>query len=95
MDLGPNITLQGFGELDAADIIIIKKLVGNYVKRISLVHPDFEKLELHYKPVHASSVEIHGTLICSGNDVHADVTDTNLFYAVDGALKKLDAQLRH
>jgi ribosome-associated translation inhibitor RaiA len=92
MDLGPNIQLEGFTDLDAADIVITKKLVGNHVKKLSIQLPHFERLELHRKSLHGNKTELHGTLHWSGKSAHADVDDQNLFFAIDGCLKKLEHQ---
>ena len=48
MELGGNISLEGFDELEPGTLIVVKKMVGNYAKNIA-EKTEFEKLELTLK----------------------------------------------
>ena len=53
LQLGGNIELSGFSELDGGVMIVLKKIIGNYAKRMSEKASDFEKLSMNMKLVHA------------------------------------------
>jgi ribosome-associated translation inhibitor RaiA len=95
--LGGNIELSGFKEIDGSSLIVVKKIVGNYVKRISEKTPDFEKLHLVMKEVHktpsSEKFELHAKATVAGKVITAEVTELNLFVAVDVALKKLESEM--
>lgn len=88
IELGGNIVLSGFKELDPAQLIVVKKIVGNYVKKIDELH-GVKKLSLTLKPIHSKQVELHGTLDVEGDSKQAEVSDYNLFFALNTLLNKL------
>ena len=95
--LGGNIELSGFKEVDGSSLIIIKKIVGNYVKKISEQNPDFEKLHLVMKEVHKTSnsekYELNANATIGGKIISSEVIELNLFVAVDLVLKKLESEI--
>ncbi len=97
LELGGNIELSGFKEIDPASMIIIKKVVGNYVKKISEQNKKFEKLTLKMKEVHKTAksekYELHCTAIINGKNFNSEITDRNLFVGVDSVLKKLNNEI--
>ena len=93
IELGGNIKLVGFKELEPAQLIVIKKIVGNFAKKLNDHKGTFEELTLDLKSVHNSNHEIHGKIVKEGKVIAAEVTDYNLFFALDKVLKKLDAGL--
>jgi ribosome-associated translation inhibitor RaiA len=94
VELGGNIELKGFAHLDRGSMVIAKKIIGNYAKRFSDKHKDFSKLSLSVKAVHerekSEKYELHAKLLLGGKTETAEITDRNLFYAIDKVLKKLD-----
>jgi len=94
LELGGNIELKGFSDLDKASMVIIKKIAGNYAKKFSEKNKNFSKLTLTMKGVHerekGGKYEVHGKLLLGGKTEAAEITDRNLFYAIDKVLKKLD-----
>lgn len=89
MQLGGNISLAGFKELEPAKMVVIKKITGNYVKKMQEKTGKFENLHLHLKPVHATKFELQIKAIVNGQSFNAEVTDFNLFFALDKALAKI------
>lgn len=94
-ELGGNIRLSGFREVGLAEFVVVKKIVGSYARKFSDNIKGYESLSLDLKLVHKteSSVkyELHAKLVCSGNVEACEVTDRNLFVALDSALKKIEA----
>ena len=99
LTLGGNIVLSGFSVVDSGSMVIVKKIVGTYAKKLSEAHTDFEQLKIHVKPVHkagegpAKKFEIHAHVSIGGKVHVAEVTDNNLFMVLDKAIKKVDAML--
>ena len=90
IELGGNITLVGFKDLEPAKLIVVKKLVGNYARRMSNSVKDFQNLTITLKPVHGGGkFELHSKLLDGSNPLTSEVTDFNLFYALDKSLNKI------
>jgi hypothetical protein len=89
--LGGNIELSGFRDIDGGSMIILKKIIGNYARKFSDRLGNMEKLALTVKKVGSSQFEINAKLIAGGNIHTAEVTDRNLFVIADSALKKIES----
>lgn len=93
IQLGGNIELSGFKEVDGGSMVILKKVVGNYVKKMTDMAENFEKLSLHMKTVHGTEgsekYEVQAKLMDNGKAITSEVTERNLFVTVDQALNKV------
>ena len=89
LQLGGNIELSGFGIIDRGMMIILKKIVGNYARKMSDSSKNFEKLSLRMKTVHDNKYELHAKLMDNGKTFTSSVVERNLFVAVDSSLKKI------
>ena len=89
LQLGGNIELSGFSELDGGTMIVLKKIVGNYVKKISTKTDNFEKLSLTMKTVHNNQFEVHAKMLDNGQQFTSEIVERNLFVAIDTVLKKI------
>ncbi|NQV09026.1 hypothetical protein HQ529_04200 [Candidatus Woesearchaeota archaeon] len=98
VELGGNIGLTGFSDLDGSSMIVVKKIVGNYAKKFSEKCKKFERLTVTLKKVHerekSEKYELHGRVMDGGKDYNAEITDRNLFFALDTVLKKLDKEIK-
>ncbi len=99
MELGGNIELSGFKDMDGATMIVLKKIVGTYAKKFSEMCKNFQKLAVISKAVHerekSEKYEIHVRVIDNGTPYNANVTDFNLFFALDSGLKKVEHEIEH
>ena len=97
MQLGGNIELSGFKDIDGASMVVLKKIIGNYGRKFSDVSDKFESLKITMKPVHetekSEKYEIHAQLMNDGKSVVSEVVERNLFVAVDSALKKIESEI--
>ena len=97
MQLGGNIELSGFKDIDGASMVVLKKIIGNYGRRFSDISDKFESLKITMKPVHetekSEKYEIHAQLMNDGKSVVSEVVERNLFVAVDSALKKIESEI--
>jgi ribosome-associated translation inhibitor RaiA len=97
IELGGNIELVGFKEVDGGSMIILKKIVGNYVRKMNDMSGKFEKLTLTMKDVHKSEnsgrFEVHAKAINNGKVITSENTDNNLFVTVDKVLGSVATQI--
>ncbi len=93
LQLGGNIQLVGFKDFDYGEMVVIKKLVGNYARKLSEHCKAFEHITIHNKPIHqqehSQKFEVHGKLVDGGHPISIEVTDYNFYVALDSVLKKL------
>ena len=98
VQLGGNIVLSGFRDIDGGSKVILRKIVGSYARKFSDTTQNFEQLALAMKSVHqtegSQKFEIKGKLIDNGQVLTSEVVDRNMFVAVDSVLKKLESLLK-
>ena len=92
IELGGNIELSGFKDLKGGDMVIVKKIVGNHVKRITELAKKFESIKITLKTVHetekSKKYEVHVILLADGQH-NAETTERNLYFSIDNVLKKI------
>lgn len=92
IELGGNISLEGFDEVEQGKLIIIKKILGNYVKNLMPRIDNFESILLSVKIEENNFIEVK--LKCDGNEIIANASDKNLFFAMNNALDNLEESLK-
>ena len=95
LELGGNINLTGFSEFDGGTMIILKKIIGNHVKKLAELSNNFETLHITSKPIHhtheeAKKFEVKAKVIDNGKVYNTETVERNIFVAIDNVLKKLD-----
>jgi hypothetical protein len=90
VELGDFIQLDGFVEKEPGELVVVKKIIGNYVKHISVKLPNFERLSITQKP--NSHYTIESTIFWNGKEASYEHKDDNLFFALDTCLKKLERE---
>lgn len=95
--LGGNIQLSGFRGIDSSSMTVLKKIIGNYAKRISELCKKMETLHVTLKPVHqrekSEIYEVYAKVVDNGKVFASSSSDRNLFVAVDDALKKIVSEM--
>lgn len=98
LQLGGNIELSGFGEMEPGSMVVLKKIVGNYARKFSSKCESFEKLFLRMKKIHetesSKKFEIHGMVIDKGKTYTSSLTDRNVFVVVGSVLKKIENEMK-
>lgn len=96
IELGGNIKLVGFKELDSGTLVVVKKIIGNYARKISDQATNFQELSLHIKSMgqDKKNFEIHGKLIADSKVLTSEVTNYNLFFAMDKVLSAIFTQAK-
>ena len=98
LELGGNIELSGFREMDGGTMVVLKKIVGTYARKFSNTCDSFEKLSLTMKKVHETEgnakFEVHCLLVDNGKNYASSNTDYNLFIVLDKVLKKIEAEMQ-
>lgn len=86
IELGGNINLENFEDVDKGLLIVIKKIVGNYTKKITEKDKDFKKITVSLVKDSKYKIEVN---LESKENKKAEVENSNLFFALDQALSKL------
>ena len=86
IELGGNITLDGFESCETAKIIVIKKIVGNYVKNLQESGFEFSALTVQLQ-AQKDTQSITASLTTTDKKVKTSTTEGNLFFALDKVLK--------
>ncbi|MBW3002154.1 hypothetical protein KY338_03280 [Candidatus Woesearchaeota archaeon] len=89
--LGGNIELAGFRELDGGSMIILKKVIGSYARKFSDRLNGIDKLSIRMKKVGNSQFELSGMLAKEGQQFNSEVIEYNLFVGMDKLLKKMES----
>jgi hypothetical protein len=96
MELGGNIELVGFNDIDSSEMIVLKKIIGNYARKFAdHMHDEYVKLIVDMKHIHgskSSKFQIQAKLMTHGKPYASEVTENNLFVCVADSMKKLEAQ---
>lgn len=101
INLGDVITLKGFSEEEGSTMVVVKKMVGSYVKKIMDDLESFQDATVTLKRIHGheedgevkgGKSEVHVKL-AAGRVYAAEFTDYNIFVALDKAFKKAIAEV--
>lgn len=85
MELGGNIELIGFSEVDPNDLVIIKKIVGNYTKDLADGVDDFERVSVTLAS--QTPFEVVCAAVVGSETFSAKTKDANLYFALDACFK--------
>jgi ribosome-associated translation inhibitor RaiA len=88
MELGGNIVLEGFDDIDKANLVVVKKMVGNYGKTIS-EKKQFKKLILTYK-----KPKIEAILELEDKQIKESADHENLFFSINQALSNIIKKIK-
>ena len=89
MKLGGNIELKGFNEVEPAQLVVVKKMVGSYVRKItdSGVTPDNVTVA---KEGDKCSI----TVKTKDKEVKTEETNSNVFFCLDKVLAEVLTNLK-
>jgi len=91
IELGGNIKLDGFNSVDPPTIIVVKKMVGNYAKKISdnITQVDELLIDLKESDMENKIFRLNATLTSEEEKFDSEVQDINLFFALDKAMQEI------
>jgi len=96
IELGGDISLEGFTDLDGGELVVVKKLVGRYARKLSEASKDYSGLKVTLKKVHktegSEKYELHALATLKKKKLTSEVVDRNLFMALDSVLSKVVEQ---
>ena len=99
IELGGHITLVGFKELESGELIVVKKIVGSYARKMADSSQNFENLTVTLKTVHGTprseKYELHARLLDNGHLYTGETVDRNLFVALDNCLRRVIETKHH
>lgn len=97
MELGGNIELVGFNDIDVSEMVVLKKIIGNFTRKLAdHMGDDYQKLIIDMKHVHgisSSKFQVQAKLMTQGKPYASEVTENNLFVCISDVMKKLEAQI--
>ncbi|MDP4012063.1 MAG: hypothetical protein Q8R00_00445 [Candidatus Nanoarchaeia archaeon] len=94
IELGGNIKLIGFSQLEPGMLVVVKKLVGNYARKLSDNQINIKELSLNMKSNDPKKVELEGKLITDSSEFTSMAAESNLFFAMDKALSSLATKIQ-
>jgi len=86
IELGGSIFLENFETIEQGQLIVVRKVVGNYTKKISEKHKDFKKITVTIIPETKFKVKV---TLETAETKEAEAENQNLFFALDQALAKI------
>ncbi|KYK25613.1 hypothetical protein AYK26_05735 [Euryarchaeota archaeon SM23-78] len=93
IELGGNITLVGFKEIERGELVVVKKIVGSYARKMSDTVSGFESITVTLKIVHktegSEKYELHAKALVKGKPITSKSTERNLFVGLDDVLKNV------
>ncbi len=92
IELGGNIKLKGFSEIDNASLIVIKKIVGNYAKKLAETTEDFQNLILNLEFKTPKDFKINIELQKTSENLTSEIQGENLFFTLSNALEALKSK---
>ena len=84
IELGGNIKLINFDSLEPALLVVVKKVVGNYTKKISESIDSFKGIEVTLEDSSKINVKVS-----ADKNYEAEAKDKNLFFSLDKALSTI------
>jgi len=99
LSLGGNIELVGFKQVSLSDVVVVKKLVGHYTRKIQENCKNFQGITVILKEIHkvenTAKNELHVKVLDDGKAFSSEVVDKNLFVALDSVLRKVLGEVMH
>lgn len=90
IELGGNIKLDGFENLEPALLIVVKKVVGNFARQYS-EKTNVKELLINLEDKEKNKVSVK--LQCDKEDIEESGKGDNLFYTLNGLLVKIKGKL--
>lgn len=91
LELGGNILLTGFSELDSSELVVIKKIVGQFAKKLSERPHGLKQLSITAE----TGGKKQGIVVLAeteNGELEGSSTDSNLYYALTEALQACGKQ---
>ena len=83
IELGGNIKLENFEDIDKGILVVIKKMIGNYTKQISEKNKNFKEIL-----VSRDGNNIKIVCMCD-KEIKAEVEERNLMFGLGKALNEI------
>ena len=97
LNLGGNIALVGFNILEPSELVVLKKIVGNYVRKMC-TYGNYQEMRLTLQQhAHGKSFkhEVNGLAIFKEGKFYSNVVEWNLYSAVSQVCSKILEELAH
>ena len=95
--LGGEIELVGFKDVDPRSMIVLKKIIGNYVRKFTDHNLGFKSIKISLKAISKKlgheQYEFKARLDTENKVINSDSEGRNLFIVCDALLKKLEKEI--
>jgi hypothetical protein len=88
IELGDKIKLDGFDNLDPAMVIVVKKIIGSFVKKLRESHGEFDNFLISH-----DNNKISAELVVNDTTYSHSSTKENIFYSLSDSLSNLNQKL--
>ena len=97
ISLGGSISLVGFGFLEQVELVVVKKIVGNFVRKLN-EQSDYKSLVMELKQHKKGKTFLHEiSANAKVNDLllSANLSDYNLYSCINKVSEKMLSELSH
>ena len=84
IELGGNIKLDNFDDIDKGILVVVKKIVGNYTKQISEKNKNFKEITV----TKVGDTEIKIKCVCD-KEINVEAKEKSLMFSLGKALDEL------
>lgn len=91
--LGDRIELCGFGKLDSATMIVLKKMIGNFTRKFEENCKQFEQLKIDFAKLDEKEFKLSASLVDGERTFPAELEGRNLFISVGDILRELEKEV--
>ncbi len=91
IELGGDITLEGFDDLDGGELVVVKKIVGRYARRMSDNAESYDGLTVSVKK--DDNFELTAEMEHDDGKYTSEVENDNLYMGLDEALQNIIEQI--
>ena len=87
VELGGNIKLEGFDSIDNGSLIIVKKIVGNYTRKLMDNNQEYKGLTISLNNL--DNYELKAELVIGDKTHNSESSHNNVFIALNNVLNNL------
>lgn len=91
INLGGNIVLSGFEELEYMELIVVKKIIGSFAKELR-EKTSYEELLVKLSRTDEYKISV---LLKADNEFSSTSSDNNLFYAISNSFIEINKKIKN
>lgn len=92
INLGGNIELKGLTDTENSKLIVLKKMIGSYVRDIKENQPDYHGIQINFNYLN-DELNIEINLLLKDVTIEASEAGHNIFFTLSDCFKKIYKKL--